>query len=151
MDRALVVVDSTDTSENLLSEAGTLAAGVDAELVVLSLLTDEELERDLEQLAAIDSVEKTGYGTATVLEAAKNGVKTTVEECLSDIGVRCEVIASLDKDRRAATIVSVADEYDCDHVFIAGKKRSPTGKAVFGDATQGVILNFDGHVTVALE
>jgi hypothetical protein len=33
-------------------------------------------------------------------------------------------------------------------VFLAGRKRSPTGKALFGDQTQAVILDFDGAVTV---
>jgi len=34
-------------------------------------------------------------------------------------------------------------------VFVRGRRRSPTGKAVFGDTAQAVILNFDGFVTVA--
>jgi len=35
-------------------------------------------------------------------------------------------------------------------VFLTGKKRSPTGKAVFGDRSQAIILNFDGPVTTLL-
>ncbi|ELZ06028.1 universal stress protein [Natrialba asiatica] len=47
-------------------------------------------------------------------------------------------------------LVVVAAEYDCKHVFIAGDKRSPTGKALFGDEAQSVLLHFDGPVTALI-
>lgn len=46
------------------------------------------------------------------------------------------------------TILRTADEFDVDHLFIHGKQRSPTGKAVFGNLAQAIILEFDGPVTV---
>ncbi|ELY63181.1 UspA domain-containing protein [Natrinema versiforme JCM 10478] len=45
-------------------------------------------------------------------------------------------------------IIRVAEEENCEHIFISGKERSPAGKAVFGDVAQSVILQFDGPVTV---
>jgi nucleotide-binding universal stress UspA family protein len=48
-------------------------------------------------------------------------------------------------------VIAVAEREGCDHVFIAGKRRSPSGKAIFGDVTQSIILNFDGMVTVMMD
>lgn len=48
----------------------------------------------------------------------------------------------------AEAILSVADEHDADRIVLAGRKRSPTGKALFGSVTQNVILNTDRPVLV---
>ncbi|MDR9380380.1 MAG: universal stress protein [Natronomonas sp.] len=48
-----------------------------------------------------------------------------------------------------ATIVNaVADDADADLICVAGRERSPAGKAVFGSVTQDVILNTDRPVLV---
>lgn len=46
------------------------------------------------------------------------------------------------------TIVSVAKEINPDVIVMAGRRRSPVGKALFGSVTQEVILNADFPVTV---
>jgi nucleotide-binding universal stress UspA family protein len=48
----------------------------------------------------------------------------------------------------ADTILSVATELSPDAIVMAGKKRSPVGKAIFGSVTQAVILNASTSVTV---
>ena len=41
----------------------------------------------------------------------------------------------------AEEIVDRADEMDVDCICVAGRKRSPTGKALFGSVSQSVVLN----------
>ena len=48
----------------------------------------------------------------------------------------------------ADRILQVAEERDADVIAISGRKRSPTGKAVFGSVTQDVILGADRPVLV---
>lgn len=48
----------------------------------------------------------------------------------------------------AEEIVMLAREADADMIAIAGRQRSPVGKAVFGSVTQGVLLSADRPVTV---
>lgn len=47
-------------------------------------------------------------------------------------------------------ILAVADEIDADGIVMGGRKRSPTGKALFGSTTQSVMLSADCPVTVVL-
>jgi nucleotide-binding universal stress UspA family protein len=46
----------------------------------------------------------------------------------------------------AESIIETADEIDADAVCVAGRKRSPAGKALFGSVSQAVILNTDRPV-----
>ncbi len=47
----------------------------------------------------------------------------------------------------AREIIAAADEIDADMICLSGRKRTPTGKVVFGSVTQEVILGTDRPVT----
>lgn len=48
----------------------------------------------------------------------------------------------------ADSLIDMADELDADSICLAGRKRSPTGKLLFGSVTQKVILNTERPVLV---
>ena len=54
-------------------------------------------------------------------------------------------------DDPAETIIEVAAELDVDNITMSGRRRSPTGKMLFGSTTQSVLLAADRPVTVILE
>ncbi|MEF8902065.1 MAG: universal stress protein [Halovenus sp.] len=68
---------------------------------------------------------------------------------LEDAGI------SVEKRREHAdpseAIVNVADEIDADRIIMAGRKRTPVGKVLFGSVTQSVLLDADIPVTVISE
>jgi nucleotide-binding universal stress UspA family protein len=149
MERALVVVDDTDKHRKLLREAGELAAGVGADLVLLTTLTEDEFAEDAATIETIAEMEHTGFEEDAGVEAARNFARDTAEDVLDGIDVEFEAIGRvIDENEHADAVLDTAENHDCDHVFITGQRRSPTGKAIFGDAAQRVILNFDGLVTV---
>lgn len=51
----------------------------------------------------------------------------------------------------AETIVSIADEIDADVIAIAGRKRTPAGKVLFGSVAQAVMLSADQPVLVVID
>ncbi len=53
-------------------------------------------------------------------------------------------------DEPADAIVSIAEEISADRIVMAGRKKSPTGKAIFGSITQTVLLNSEIPVTVVM-
>lgn len=48
----------------------------------------------------------------------------------------------------AQAILNVADEWDAEQIVLAGRKRTPTGKVLFGSVTQSVILDTERPVLV---
>ena len=151
MERALTVVDSTDASAEFVREAGELAAGVGASLVVFSPITADEYEDDAAVLSTIEDVERTSIDKDPDRIAARSAERYA-DEHLSGIDVEYEALGTVVEDGdRADAILEAAEREDCDYVFLVGKRRSPTGKALFGDAAQAVILNFNGRVVVTAE
>lgn len=51
----------------------------------------------------------------------------------------------------ADAIIDVATEIDADRIIMSGRKRSPTGKVLFGSVTQSVLLDSDIPVTAVFE
>lgn len=145
MKRALAVVDPTDAAKDLLREAGTLAAGVDADVVVVHVTTEAEYSGRREAMEAIPN-SSTNYTPEEAEAGATQFAKDLADEVLGDVDVEYQATGYVGK--KAAKTLEAADEYGCDHVFLAGRKRSPAGKAIFGDATQKVILDSDHPVTV---
>ncbi|GAB6878172.1 universal stress protein [Halorubrum gandharaense] len=148
MDRGLVIIDETDAHREILAEAGRFARGSDAELVLFSYLTEAEYESNLETMEQVGSTEHKQYRPDVAVRPAEQLAKDMADEALEDADVPYEVVTHvIDEGELAREILTVADEEACDHVFLVGKQRSPTGKAVFGDVTQRIILDFPGRVT----
>ena len=144
MNRALVVVEDTDAHRALLREAGELAAGTGADLVLLSLEARDEVDESTEQFARTEGVSV----VEMIIEDARESIAAVAGEALSDLDVAYETMAAVtEPDDRADEVIATAGRTDCDHVFLVGQERSPTGKAIFGDVAQAVVLNFGGSVT----
>jgi nucleotide-binding universal stress UspA family protein len=70
----------------------------------------------------------------------------TASRVLDDAGV--DYVVTESSGDPAERIVDTAEEVDADLVVIGGRKRSPTGKALFGSVTQTVILHATRPVMV---
>jgi nucleotide-binding universal stress UspA family protein len=69
-----------------------------------------------------------------------------ISQRLADNGIEVEVRKG--EGDVADTILAVARDLEPDVIVMAGRKRSPVGKAVFGSTSQAVILNAAVAVTV---
>lgn len=145
MDRAIAVVEASDSAKELVQEAGELAAGVDAELVLLHVTTEDEYSERRESMAGIPDID-VNYTIDEAQDGARKFAKDIGRDVLSDADVEPESVGRVGE--KGDEILHLAETRDADHIFVAGRKRSPTGKAIFGDVTQRIILEFDGAVTV---
>lgn len=150
MQRGLVVIDDTEAHRHLLTEAGSFARNGDAELVVLAWMTPQAVEESNEAIEWVESVERTTFEDTDPTTMTRAFAREFSDDVLGDSDVDIEVVIT-DEDERDDAILSAADRLGCDHVFLVGRKRSPTGKAIFGNVAQRVLLNFDGPVTVVME
>lgn len=149
MERALVVVYPIDGIEWLVAEAGRLAGGVEAGLVVLYARSESDYEDERRAVEEVLAIESSSYDIGQAMEGAERVAAEVAEKALADVEVDYETVGAVGDS--ADRILAVAEEHGCDHVFIHGRRRSPTGKAIFGDTAQQVILNFEGPVTIVTQ
>ncbi|MCU4744764.1 universal stress protein [Halobacteria archaeon AArc-m2/3/4] len=152
MKKPLVVTDPSDRAPELIREAGERAADAGVPLCVLTVVSQDEFEKDSEVLGKIARTERTDYELSPA-EYAEEVAQTAVSDLLSDLEIETETIGRGvgDDKERADAILEVAAENDCDYIFMVGRRRSPTGKVLFGDTAQKVILNFEDYVVTLTE
>ncbi|MFC6726172.1 universal stress protein, partial [Halobium palmae] len=85
MERGLVLVDETDDHRALVREAVEHARGAGASLVLLTTMTGEEFENDVEVLESVAAVEQADYGSDTVLDGAAADVLSFVGDVADDV------------------------------------------------------------------
>ncbi|WP_435361763.1 universal stress protein [Haloarchaeobius sp. DFWS5] len=132
----VAAIDESERAQHVVREAADLAAAFDDELQLVHVFERSELVNVLE--VTVDEEDLTEnyevqQATERILDAAANGVE-----------VEYEPIARIGEP--ATKVVDYADEVDARYIVIGGRKRSPTGKALFGSVTQKVILNADRPV-----
>ncbi|WP_142861243.1 universal stress protein [Salinigranum halophilum] len=71
------------------------------------------------------------------------------QDKLEEAGVEVDLTES--SGDPAEAIISAADEVDADMIVLAARKRTPTGKVLFGSVTQTVLLGTDRPVLVCGE
>jgi len=151
MQRALVEVDETEWHRTVLREAADLAAGVNAELVVFKQINKERFDEQIETLSQIGNAENKNYGLEPVFESERESVRELVDEEIGSVDVDVDIqVAVVDDPPSADPVLELIQQEDCDHAFISGLKQSPTGKALFGNYAQRVILNADCYVTIQM-
>ncbi|MFP9191832.1 universal stress protein [Natronosalvus vescus] len=154
MNNSLVVIDDTDRHRSLLETAGELATGSGTNLVLLPLTSTEDVNAERDAIGQISAERVAAYGTDTAEQRLTRIAHTVARDALADLDadVDYQVVPKIvDAKTEATAILDAAAEHGCDHIFLVGRKRSPTGKALFGNLAQSIMLTFDGQVTVELE
>lgn len=113
----------------------------DVTALLLHVFDDDELSSTRE------NIDSDGSMTVDELATRKSGV-VAAKEVLEDASVEVEVRGTERDAEPADGILSVAEEANADRLYLYGRKRSPTGKAVFGSTLQRVLLNAPVPVTV---
>ena len=137
-DRILLAIGAGDRdSLDILVDAAVDVAGpVDATVHLLYAFPRDDDE------AATDRVDiDTETGELTPDEVAQHheSVREPVER-LESLGIDYE-IGGVSGENPAGQIVRTIAEVDADLAVVGGDRRSPAGKAVFGDHAQQVLLN----------
>lgn len=81
------------------------------------------------------------------LATRKSGVNEVVET-LESSEIPCSVRGVEMTDNKGEKLLSVVDTEDADRIYMYSRKRSPTGKAIFGSELQTVLFNSSVPVVV---
>jgi nucleotide-binding universal stress UspA family protein len=137
----LAIGPRDDEQVDRLAETVLQVAGPTGATVVLAhVFTDDQYEETVTEL---------GYDSTAqvVVEDVLQRHETVLryEELFDEAGVDWEVRGIVGDV--SSGIVELAASTDADRVVVSGRRRSPTGKAVFGSTAQDVLLNAPCPVT----
>ncbi|GGL33665.1 universal stress protein UspA [Halarchaeum grantii] len=130
--------DSDRTTE-LASTLVDLAAPLNADVVLAHVFTEDEYDSTLGNLNV------SGEDVSTDEVARRHATIRTISHELDDVNVDYTVRGAI--GHHGERIVDLAEDEDADLVIVGGRKRSPTGKAVFGSTAQEVMLSAPCPVT----
>ena len=129
-----------DRAEKLARTAGDIAGPAGANVVLAHVFTDEEYDITLGNLR-VDNAD-----SITPNEVARrHATIRSIGGILDEAGVEYEIRGAVGE--HGEQIVDLAKSEDADLVIVGGRKRSPTGKAVFGSTAQEVMLSAPCPVT----
>lgn len=128
----VAAVDRTDRAEHVIAEAETLAERFEDTVHVVHVLSDSEYY-DLQRTNVKQK------GAAIEMETIREVAEEIAAESVADVDVPCEPVGLVGD--AAEQIVAYADETDARYIVLATRKRSPTGKALFGSVAQSVLLS----------
>lgn len=144
LDTVLLAVGPGDTGrvDELAETVVAVAEPANATVVLAHVFTADEYDEVVDRLEfAGDEVGDVEPDTVAARHATIGELQSTLEEYGIDYEVRGAV------GDHGSTITDLADEVDADRVVVGGRRRSPTGKAVFGSTAQKVLLSAPCPVT----
>jgi nucleotide-binding universal stress UspA family protein len=136
LDTVLVGVADTDEAraDALISAATDIATPADASVVLFHAFTEEDFE---------SSVSRLDFESASDADpdqvARRLGSVRRISSELGDAGLEVDVRGAVGDP--GEEIVDAAERADADLIFVGGRGRSPTGKAVFGSTAQDVMID----------
>ncbi|WP_222916581.1 universal stress protein [Natrinema sp. SYSU A 869] len=143
----LAAVDATEKRDAVVETGHDLASAYGTELSVLHVVSQDDFESRKETVERVSDVQ--GYSKSQRADAAANVANEVVVETLEDANI--EAISTVGRiGEPVPSILDVAGDIDAQYIVIGGRKRSPTGKALFGSTTQSVLLEADRPVVTVL-
>jgi len=143
IDTILLAVGTGDADrlDRLAEETINVAGPTGSEVVLLHVFTKEEYDRTLDRLEFDREASEVDPDDAARRHSSMRQLAKAFEEADVDVTIRGAV------GDHGEEIVRLAGEVSADRVLVGGRKRSPTGKAVFGSTAQEVMLSSPCPVT----
>ncbi|SDM03113.1 Nucleotide-binding universal stress protein, UspA family [Halogranum gelatinilyticum] len=143
LDTILVAIGPSDADriDRLAEETIDVAGPAGSTVVLGHVFTKDEYEDALDKLEFDTTAEEVSPNDV----AARHSTIRELTKLFDAAGVDYEVRGVVGDHGKA--IVDLAEEVDADRVLVGGRKRSPTGKAVFGSVAQEVMLSAPCPVT----
>lgn len=137
----IVAVDRDRPEIELVQEGAKLADAFGEELQIVHAMSRETF-RSLEE----QSVEETGKTVS--MDDVREMAREVAEDAATEAGVEATAVGLVGDPEDA--VAQYAEKEDASYLVVGGRKRSAVGKAIFGSATQAIILNSDVPVVTVI-
>lgn len=124
----VAAVDRTDRAAVVVEEAARLGEAVE----VVHVLSREEF-------VSLERTSVSGTGEAVPVDDVQKMAEQIAANAIAEANVQANAFGLMGDP--AEEIVQYASEREANYIVVAGRKRSPVGKAVFGSVVQSVLLN----------
>jgi nucleotide-binding universal stress UspA family protein len=125
----------------------TIVSGVDQDrdrtTAQARAIVDLPVDPDRVEVVLIHNFTENRSGASVAQISGVRQARATLEDAGIDV-----ILEEFSHEEPAEGVLELADEYDADLLVVAGRKRSPTRKALFGSVSQQVMLNTDLPVLV---
>lgn len=135
----LIAVSGDDDVAGLMDVGKELADGLETELTVVHVASTDDFEAYRDELENVPGMSE--YSIDQREDSAARTAERLVEAMVSEDEIPEDISYIGKVGDPASEVVSAVNEIDARYLVIGGRKRSPTGKAVFGSVTQSILLN----------
>lgn len=132
--------EDEDRAKRLAETAIEIAEPTGAHVVLSHVFTDQEFDEVVDRLD-FDANENPDPSDV----ASRHVTTRTVAQSLDAVDIDYEIRGEVGE--RGEKVVDLAKAVDADRIIVGGRRRSPTGKAVFGSTAQEVMLSAPCPVT----
>ncbi|WP_135663187.1 universal stress protein [Halorhabdus rudnickae] len=130
----------SDRAEELAETVVEVTGPASASVVLTHVFTPGEFDQAAQRL---------DFGSGSNADpdevAKRHATIRTIGDVLEDAGIEYRVRGRVGD--HATEIVDLGREIDADRIVVGGRKRSPSGKAVFGSVAQDIMLEASCPVT----
>lgn len=137
----VVAIDRDRSESELVTEGAKLADAFDEELQVVHAMTRDTF-RSLEE----QSVAETGKTVS--IDDVREMAREVAADAIDEADVEATAVGLIGDPED--TIAQYAEKENASYLVVGGRKRSAVGKAIFGSATQAIILNSDVPVVTVI-
>ncbi|MFC6613599.1 universal stress protein [Halopenitus salinus] len=130
----VAAVDRSEQASEVVTEGEFLATALDVPLHVVHVLSNSKF-RKMEQT----SYEETGQPAP--MDEVKQFASQHAADVATDVADEYTPVGLVGEASQMVT--EYAERNDARYVVVGGRKRSPTGKALFGSVAQSILLNAD--------
>lgn len=142
----LAAIDEQDRSRQVVEIAHDLARTYDDRLIALHVIPTDDY---LDHKASLEEIpEFSDFSVTQEMESARNIARRFVTETVEDVGVEFEPRGRVGDV--AEKVLAEAADVEPRYLVISGRRRSPTGKVIFGSVAQQILLNADCPVVSKL-
>ena len=124
-------VDRSTRASDVLSEAASVSEAFEEPVHVVHVLS---------RAAFVDlGTSRARAGDPVDMEDVREAAADIAAEAAADLDVPFEAVGLMGDP--ASTVVEYATDHDTRYIVVAGRKRSPAGKVLFGSTAQSILLN----------